>query len=851
MRYLTFVEEIQNTYKYVFLAPQLRKREILEEYIIPFGISQKESIALNLHISQIKKKTPVQEIKEYIQEELVPVFTQAKTKYIIVGDGDYFKVLTKVQKVEAYLGYVMDCVYGPWKVVYVPYYKRIQYNPEVIRKQIHQSMNALIEHTLGLYNEPGYSIIGKDCKILPDNMVAAELHKIHKYTALTCDIETYSLKHYDAGIGTIAFCWSKHNGIVFSCDKSQTDKNDYIRALLKKFFMTYQGNLKFHNISFDVTVLIYQLFMKDILDTGGMYEGMKYLLRDWDCTKIISWLATNSCSRIGVDLKSQAQEFAGNYAVEEIKDITKIPINKLLQYNLVDGLSTWFVYEKNYPIMVNDKQLSVYENIFKPATKDIIQMQLTGLPIDMEKTRKVAKELKDKENLIMERIMQDSIIKDYTYILRDKIAEAKNKKWKVKRITGAELSDMFNPNSSNQVQGLLYKFLKLPILKLTDSNQPSTDMDTLTALQNYTENQNIKDLLQSFIDYSTINKINTSFIPAMLKAKKGPDGWHYLFGSFNLGGTVSGRLSSSNPNLQNLPATGTKYAKIIKSCFAAPPGWIFCGLDFDSLEDRISALTTKDSNKLKVYTDGYDGHCLRAYAYFKDRMPDIVMTVESINSIILLYPKLRQRSKTPTFALTYQGTYKTLMNAGFSEEEARSIETNYHILYAESDAWIQDKLTKAMSDGYVTVAFGLRVRTPLLKQVLPGSKRIPYEAQSEGRTAGNALGQSWGLLNNRACSEFMSKVRTSKYKHTIKPSCHIHDSQYYLIKDDIYTLLFLNKHLVEAVKWQNHPDIYHDEVKLGGSLEIYYPDWSNKLSIPNYATEPEIRELVQEYIKTL
>ena len=54
------------------------------------------------------------------------------------------------------------------------------------------------------------------------------------------------------------------------------------------------------------------------------------------------------------------------------------------------------------------------------------------------------------------------------------------------------------------------------------------------------------------------------------------------------------------------------------------------GLDFASLEDRISALTTKDVNKLRVYTDGFDGHCLRAYSYFKDKMPDIKEQMEEI-----------------------------------------------------------------------------------------------------------------------------------------------------------------------------------------------------------------------------
>ena len=82
-------------------------------------------------------------------------------------------------------------------------------------------------------------------------------------------------------------------------------------------------------------------------------------------------------------------------------------------------------------------------------------------------------------------------------------------------------------------------------------------------------------------------------------------------------------------NLQNLPSTGSKYAKVIKSCFQAGPGWLFCGLDFASLEDRISALSTKDPNKLKVYTDGYDGHSLRAFAYFGENMPDISLATET------------------------------------------------------------------------------------------------------------------------------------------------------------------------------------------------------------------------------
>jgi DNA polymerase-1 len=121
-----------------------------------------------------------------------------------------------------------------------------------------------------------------------------------------------------------------------------------------------------------------------------------------------------------------------------------------------------------------------------------------------------------------------------------------------------------------------------------------------------------------------VDKIRSTFIPAFeQKTYKHKDSWN-LHGNFKLGGTVSGRLSSSAPNMMNLPSTGTVYAKQIKRCFKAPKGYLMVGADFSSLEDRISALLTKDPNKLSVYSEGFDGHALRAYAYFKNQMPDIV-----------------------------------------------------------------------------------------------------------------------------------------------------------------------------------------------------------------------------------
>ena len=856
MRYITS----QDTGKYpiAILGHQIRREEMIKTYLLPYDLSMEDFIFIELHSAPGKKKTPAREIKEFIQQELQQVLDDAETQYIICTDSDYFKILTKEAKAEANLGYVCDSVWGKQKVIYTPSYRQVFYDPPVVKAKIAQSMDALLNHIRGQYAEPGQGII--EFEAYPDTpeKIKAWLDQLLEMNKpLAIDIEAFGLKHYNAGIGTITFCWSKTQGIAFNVDYEpipgateapygRINRNDIVRNLLREFFIKYTQRQMYHNISYDVYVLIYQLFMDNLIDTEGLLHGMEIMLRNWDCTKLITYLATNSCAGNHLSLKEQAQEYAGNYAQDDIKDIRLIPNEQLLRYNLIDGLCTWYTYEKHWDTLVADDQLDVYNNIFKPACEDIIQMQLTGMPMNMDTVNQVAEEMETDRNQALKTIRESKLMKNFTLMLRQEWVDDKNAKLKKKKVTLADCDIEFNPNSGPQLQKLLFDYIGLPVLGLTKSKQPATDGDTIKALRTHTQSEDVKELLNALIDYKLVDKIITSFIPAFRNAQPGPDGWHYLFGNLNLGGTVSGRLSASEPNLQTIPS-GSKYAKKIKKCFEAAPGWVFCGLDFASLEDRISALTTKDPQKLKVYTDGYDGHSLRAYAYFGEQMPDIEDTVESINSIQHKYKSLRSDSKAPTFLLTYGGTYMGLMkNCGFSEEKAKLTEKRYHDLYVVSDAWVQAKLDEAAKTGYVTAAFGLRVRTPLLAQVLRGTCKTPYEAEAEGRTAGNALGQSWCLLNNRAGSEFMRKVRTSEFRLDIRPCIHIHDAQYFMIRDNMDTLQYTNKHLVEAVNWQDHPDIAHPEVGLGGELSLFYPTWANEIEIPNHATPEEVHQIIQK-----
>lgn len=522
-----------------------------------------------------------------------------------------------------------------------------------------------------------------------------------------------------------------------------------------------------------------------------------------------------------------------------------ISTKDLLVYNLKDALATFWTFNKYYPKLLEDEQEGIYNDLFKPSVKTLIQMELSGMPMDAARIQEVKEHLQSQENSFLEVLNNSPLIKTLNLIVQQDAMKAANAKLKTKQHPIEKFAEItFNPNSGPQLQKLLYEQMGLPVLDYTDTKQPATGGDTLKKLLNHAQDPNYRQVLDALIGLSEVSKILTAFIPNFEKGIDKADGKKYLHGSFNLGGTVSGRMSSSQPNLQQIPS-GSKYGKLIKSCFSAPKGWLFVGADFNALEDRINALLTKDPNKLKVFTDGYDSHCLRAFYFFPDRLPGITEDVNSINSIKSIFPEVRQDAKSPAFAIQYAGTWRTLVkNLGFEEELAKQIETNFHTMYSVSGKWVKTEIAKAAIHGYAETAFGLRIRTPLLAQTYLGLDNTPKEAEAEARTLGNAIsGQAYGLLNNRAGNAFMEKVWKSKYLHDIKPVAMVHDAFYLLIRDDIDVVEWVNRELPLEMSWQELPEIQHPTVKLNAQLDIFWPSWAEPTTLPVDADKATILAL--------
>jgi len=462
------------------------------------------------------------------------------------------------------------------------------------------------------------------------------------------------------------------------------------------------------------------------------------------------------------------------------------------------------------------------------------------LPLDNSRVLEVEKELTTKHNKHVSAIANYPEIIKFNWGLRHDAMTQTNSQLKRKCKPFSDFLDLeFNPKSNKNIRELFYTQLGYEPIDFTDTKQAATGSKTLKKLLNVIKTDSHKEILEHLIGISQTSKILSTFIKAF--KKHSIDG--FLHGSLKLGGTQSGRLSSSDPNLQNLPSNSI-YGKAIKSCFKAPEGYLWAGADFSSLEDRVNALLTRDPNKIKVYTDGYDGHSLRAYTYFKDQMPDIKDTVNSINSIESKYPELRQKSKGPTFALTYSGTWHTLVsNIGIEKNEAQLIERQYHDLYAISDIFTQKNIDFAGKNGYMQCAFGLQIKCPILATTVHDTTLTPYAATAEARSANNAVTQSWGMLINRALIATNKLIEASDMVYDICPINTIHDAAYFLVKDDPMSVKFLNDTLIKEMQWNAHPSILSNDVKMEANLEIGR-SWDKQTVLPNNASIKNIKEIL-------
>lgn len=508
MQHILFKDNKYNKYEIgILIKTSSFKKEELKthyvDYLISQGVNEDSIIGFNLKYND-KGTCPVSFQREYLKTLLKAVDNLGVTT-LLVADSGYFKTLANVRKVEPQHGYILPCAIKGFEhinVILSLNYQGLFYKPE-LQSKIDLSLTTVVNHYLGTHVDIGSTIIHSESYPETLSEISDAFTHLHQFDALTLDLEAFSLEFQHAGVGTVAFAWDQHNGLAFCCDYKEAvwvsqidgepsvapllvgkkETNSKIRTLFREFLETYKGKLIYHNSNYDLKLLIYNLWMDDLLDTAGLLRGLEVVTRLFEDTKLIAYLATNSTAGNDLKLKNLAHEFTGNYAQDDINDIRMIPKASLLKYNLIDCLATWYVYNKYKPILIADQQQPIYEDLFLPSVKVLLQMELTGMPLDMGMVKSVRYELENKQTIFFDAIYKSKIILAVTAKLQKEECMKRNLllKKKVKPLSDFDYIH-FNPGSNKNLAYLLYSHLGFEIQDTTATGQPAVGSKVIKKL---------------------------------------------------------------------------------------------------------------------------------------------------------------------------------------------------------------------------------------------------------------------------------------------------------------------------------------------------------------------------------
>ena len=324
-----------------------------------------------------------------------------------------------------------------------------------------------------------------------------------------------------------------------------------------------------------------------------------------------------------------------------------------------DGEFFGKLYKKSKDLFDKLKENSLdklYYEMEEPVARIIAEMEQTGIMINAENIKSVADKLKTFIDL------------EYN---------------KIKEAAGFDL----NPNSPKQLSSYLYDKLGLKGAKKNKSGY-STDEDTLKDLRiSYPE---YDSFISSILKYREINKLYSTYTLNLLEYVK--DG--RIHTEFKQTGTATGRLSSSNPNMQNIPQKG-EYAEILRSSFVAKKGCKLVSLDYSQIELRILAHLSEDENLIKAFNENKDIHTMTALNIFHLSSADEVTH------------DIRRIAKAVNFGILYGlSSFGLARDTKVTRKEAQSFIDGYFALYPKVKIFIDEIIKQTREKGYCSTILG-------------------------------------------------------------------------------------------------------------------------------------------------
>ena len=342
--------------------------------------------------------------------------------------------------------------------------------------------------------------------------------------------------------------------------------------------------------------------------------------------------------------------------------------------------------KEKYETELKEKnQFHLFEDIEMPLMRVLAEMEFSGVLVDRE------------------------IIDEFSKKLSSSVDNLTHEIW---NMVGTE----FNINSPKQLGEILFEKLQLPVIKKTKSGY-STDADVLEKLRLE------HPIIDKILEYRTLNKLKATYIDGIIPLIK-EDG--RVHAKFNQTVTATGRISCTEPNLQNIPIR-TEIGKELRKMFVAKEGFTFLDADYSQIELRVLAHISEDENMIHAFNSGEDIHAMTASQVFDVPLEDVTK-------------QMRSEAKAVNFGIVYGiSDFGLATNIGTSRKKAKEYIEKYFAKYPGIKAYMDRTVKECKEKGYVETLWGRRRYVPEIKSnnfnVRQFGERVAMNAPIQGTAA--------------------------------------------------------------------------------------------------------------------
>jgi DNA polymerase-1 len=485
--------------------------------------------------------------------------------------------------------------------------------------------------------------------VMPGLGMKLFLDKLSKQTQVCFDTETTSLNPLEAQLVGIAFSWEAHKGFYISIPENRTEALRILKEL-KPFFESETIEKIGQNLKYDIKVLHqYQMAVK-----GSCFDTMlaHYLINP-DMRHNMEVLSETYLNYTPIPI----EQLIGKKGKNQIS-MRAVSLEQQTQYAAEDADITFQLAQLFRPELEAAGNESLFQDIEVPLLKVLASMELQGIRLDVPFLKSLSKDL-DSDILVLEKSIYEAA------------------------------GETFNIASPKQLGDILFEKLKLiEKPKKTKTGQFSTAEEVLSYLAK--DHPIIKDVLE----YRGLAKLKSTYVDALPLQVSEVTGRVHT--DYMQTVAATGRLSSNNPNLQNIPIRTERGRQIRKAFIPRDSDHLLLAADYSQIELRIIAALSEEDNMLAAFRQGADIHAATASKVFG--VPLDAVTREQ-----------RSHAKTVNFGIIYGVSAFGLSNqTDLSRSEAKALIDTYYESYPKLKAYMNHQVNFARENGYVETVMGRR-----------------------------------------------------------------------------------------------------------------------------------------------